>query len=551
MGIVNEDVERVRGATDLIALVSEHVALRRVGTRWSGICPFHAEKTGSFSVNGELGLYYCFGCQARGDAISFLRETEHLDFVTAVEALAGRAGIQLRYDREERGSPGGKRATELAKSLEQAVDWYHERLLGAPDGAPARRYLRGRGYDSQMVKHFRLGWAPAGWDTLVRGVGVTEEMLLGAGLAYRNQAGRLNDSFRARGCCSRSSMSRAGPSGLGGRILPGVDGPKYKNTQATPLYDKSKVLYGLNWAKGSIVERGQVVVCEGYTDVIGLHQAGVTEAVATCGTALAEGHVRLLTGFSRRIILAYDADSAGRGAAERFYDWESRFEADISVVALPAGADPADLAKEDPLRLREAVANARPYLGFRLERLFADADLRNPEGRARAAEAAMALISEHPDTLVRDQYLMQVSDRCRLSPEQLRSLSHRATGHLLTHLRLLAPFLRPNVTSHRCHGPSLRHCALWSTTRRKWRAGSTSLFSSDLAKAAFEELASAMTFPRPSRRRPPEVADLLGQLAVEDSVEEPGRCRAPACRARLRLGPWRSCAERPGARRHR
>ncbi len=211
-------------------------------------------------------------------------------------------------------------------------------------------------------------------------------------------------------------------------MLPGGNGPKYKNTSATALYDKSRVLYGLNWAKGAIVERGRVVVCEGYTDVIGLHNAGVTEAVATCGTALADGHVRLLTGFSRRIVLAYDADSAGQGAAEHFYDWERRFEAGISVVPLPPGADPADLAQKDPERLRQAVAEAKPFLGFRLERLFATADLSNPEGRARAAEAGLALISEHPDSLVRDQYLMQVSDRCHLSPEQLRALPQRAAS---------------------------------------------------------------------------------------------------------------------------
>ena len=186
-----------------------------------------------------------------------------------------------------------------------------------------------------------------------------------------------------------------------------------------------------------------MVVCEGYTDVIGLHQAGVTWAVATCGTALAEGHVRLLTGFSRRIILAYDADSAGRGTAERFYDWEKRFEADISVVALPAGSDPADMAKEDPLALREAVANARPYLGFRLERLFAAADLRNPEGRARAAEASMALISEHPDTLVRDDTSCKspiVATSARSSCAPFRSVPRRKTASgLLPALVAAAP----------------------------------------------------------------------------------------------------------------
>jgi DNA primase len=536
VGIVNEDVERVRAATDLVALVQEHVGLRRVGRRWVGICPFHGEKTGSFSVNGELGLYYCFGCQARGDAISFLRETEHLDFVTAVEALAGRAGIQLRYDREDRSGPGGKRAADLAKSLERAVEWYHERLLSGADAAQARRYLRSRGYDSETVKHFRLGWAPGGWDTLAREAGIAEEMLTTVGLAYRNQAGRLNDSFRQRVLFPIFDVAGRAV-GLGGRVLPGGDGPKYKNTQATPLYDKSRVLYGLNWAKSPIVERGQVVVCEGYTDVIGLHRAGVTEAVATCGTALAEGHVRLLTGFSRRIVLAYDADSAGRGAAEHFYDWERRFEADISVVALPPGSDPADMAKDNSLALREAVANARPLLGFRLERLFAAADLRNPEGRARAAEASMALISDHPDALVRDQYLMQVSDRCRLSPEQLRTLSQsgpRARGRAVpSQVAASQPAPAPMTSSAPATAATRRPPSvprpelevLRLVVHHPNEVGGrvdVALFSSDLAKAAFEELASAMTFHEAIESAPPEVADLLGQLGVEDSVEDPG-----------------------------
>ncbi len=519
MGIVAEDIERVRTSTDLVHLVNEHVALRRVGTRWVGLCPFHTEKTASFSVNGELGLYYCFGCQARGDAISFLRETEHLDFATAVEALAARGGIQLHYDREERSGLGGKRGTELGKAVERAVEWYHERLVRAPDAAAARRYLRARGYDSEVVKHFRLGWAPGGWDVLVREAGVRDEMLIGAGLAYRNQAGRLNDSFRARVLFPIFDVAGR-PVGLGGRVLPGAEGPKYKNTQATAIYDKSKILYGLNWAKGAIVERGQVVVCEGYTDVIGLHRAGVTEAVATCGTALAEGHVRLLTGFSRRIVLAYDADSAGRGAAGHFYDWEQRFDADISVVVLPPGADPADLAKEDPDRLQAAVAQARPYLGFRLEQLLATADLRNPEGRARAAEASMALISEHPGTLVRDQYLMQVADRCRLSPDQLRALRMPAGKAPARPVQVPPPRAKPDPpVIPRPEIEALR-LVVHHPNNVAGRIDIT-LFSSELARAAFEELASAMTLHGAIESAAPEVADLLSQLGVEDSQEDP------------------------------
>lgn len=520
MGIVTEDVERTRSATDIVALVSEHVALRRVGTRWVGLCPFHSEKTGSFSVNAELGRYYCFGCQARGDAISFLRETEHLDFVTAVEALASRAGIALRYDTAEHSGPAAKRSAALAAAMERAVEWYHERLLRAPDAAPARKYLRGRGYGSDTVKHFHLGWAPAGWDTLVREAGVAEDLLVEAGLAYRNQSGRLNDSFRERVLFPIFDIAGR-PVGLGGRVLPGGNGPKYKNTSATALYDKSKVLYGLNWAKGAIVERGRVVVCEGYTDVIGLHSAGVTEAVATCGTALAEGHVRLLTGFSRRIVLAYDADSAGQGAAEHFYDWERRFEAGISVVALPPGADPADLAQKDPERLRQAVEEAKPFLGFRLERLLATADLRNPEGRARAAEASLALIAEHPDSLVRDQYLMEVSDRCHLSPEQLRSLPRRPTSKASERpASAVAPTAakpRPPAVPR----PELEALRL-AVHHPDKIAGrlDVALFSSALAAAVYSELASAMTLHGAIDSAAPEVADLLGQLAVEDSQED-------------------------------
>jgi DNA primase len=525
VGIVAEDVERVRAATDLVVLVSEHVGLRRVGRRWVGLCPFHAEKTGSFSVNGELGLYYCFGCQARGDAISFLRETEHLDFASAVEALAGRASIQLRYEgqdgsRQDGSQRGGKRAADLGKAVERAVEWYHDLLLRAPEGAAARAYLRGRGYDSETVKHFRLGWAPGGWDGLVREAGIGEDMLVGAGLAYRNQMGRLNDSFRARVLFPIFDVAGR-PVGLGGRALPGAPGPKYKNTQATLIYDKSKVLYGLNWAKSAIVERGQVVICEGYTDVIGLHRAGVTEAVATCGTALAEGHVRLLTGFSRRIVLAYDADAAGRGAAERFYDWERRFEADISVVALPQGADPADLAQDNPERLQSAVASAKPYLGFRVERIFADADLRNPEGRARAAEAAMALISEHPDTLVKDQYLMQVSDRCRLSPEQLRGLRQRPAHASEQRVPISSVAARPK----RPPVPRPEFEALRLVVHHPNEVAGRidiDLFSSDLAREAFDELASAMTLPDAIEAAEPQVADLLAQLAVEDTEEDIG-----------------------------
>ena len=423
MGIPDEDVARVRAATDIVALVGEHAALKRVGQRWVGLCPFHSEKSPSFSVNAEAGFYYCFGCQASGDAISFVRAMEHLDFVDAVRRLADKAGITIREDGNA-GRDNQKRKVFL-DAMEEATEWYHQRLLTGPDGGQARDYLRSRGYDGEVVRRFRLGWAPDGWDTLCTALKLSEDVAVGAGLGFVNKRGRLQDAFRARvlfPICDPSGH----PVALGGRVLPGSSDPaKYKNSTETPIYSKRRTLYALNWAKQDIIASGEVVVCEGYTDVIGFFEAGVPRAVATCGTALAEEHVKLLKNFATRIVLAFDADGAGQSAAGRFYEWERKLEVDVAVAALPPGSDPADLARSDPAALREAVAGATPFLQFRLGRILDAADLTTAEGRARAADHALAAVAEHPDDLVRDQYVMQVAERCRLEPAALRERLER------------------------------------------------------------------------------------------------------------------------------
>jgi DNA primase len=429
MAIPDEEVAQVRAATDIVALIGEHVALRHQGRRWVGLCPFHGEKTASFSVNAEEGLYYCFGCQASGDAITFVRAVETLDFAEAVRRLASRAGITL-HEGTGKGSDSKWRG-ELLAAMEQAVTWYHERLLSAPDAGPAREYLRSRGYDGSVVRRFRLGWAPDDWDALSTSLKLSERVLTATGLGFVNRRGRRQDAFRGRiifPICDPSDH----PVALGGRILPPRPGPpapadssrgpepKYKNSQETIIYSKRRTLYGLNWAKKDIVATGEVVVCEGYTDVIGFFQAGVERAVATCGTALAEEHFRVLRNFGRKIVLAYDADSAGETATARVYEWERRHEVDVSVAMLPAGTDPGELALRDPKALAQAVADSRPFLQFRLDRVLQGAELSTPEGRAKAADAAIAVIAEHPDDLVRDQYAMTVSDWCRLEPEAVR-----------------------------------------------------------------------------------------------------------------------------------
>ena len=420
MGILAEDIARVRAASDLVAIAGEHLGLRRVGRRWVGLCPFHPEKTPSFSVNQEEGLYYCFGCGARGDVITFVREVEHIDFAEAVERLAGRAGIQLRYDDAAVGAERQRRAT-LLEAMARAVEWYHRRLLSAPDAAPARAYLRSRRYDGEVVRAYRLGWAPDDWDALCRALDVPLDVLRDTGLGLLNRRQRRQDTFRSRIMFPIFDV-RGDAVAFGGRALPGGPPPKYRNSPETPLYSKSSVLYGLNWAKAAVVKKGEVVVSEGYTDVIGLRRAGVPHAVATCGTALAEQHFHTLKNFARRVVLAFDADAAGQAAAERLYQWERRHELDVAVAGMPPGTDPGQLAEEDPDALREAVASARPFLAFRLERALAGADLRSPEGRARAAQAAVAVVREHPSDLVRDQYLMEVAGRTRVAPDRLRAL---------------------------------------------------------------------------------------------------------------------------------
>jgi DNA primase len=418
MGIPDEDVARVRAATDIVALIGEHAALKRQGQRWVGLCPFHAEKTPSFSVNAEQGFYYCFGCQAKGDAISFVRAVEHADFVEAVHRLADRAGVTIREDAHS--SRDSLRRKMLLEVMEGAVEWYHERLLVGPDAGRARDYLRSRGYDGEVVRRFRLGWAPDEWDALCTGLKLSQERAVGTGLGFVNRRGRLQDAFRARILFPISDPS-GHPVALGGRVLPDSQDPaKYKNSPETPIYSKRRTLYALNWAKEDIIKTGEVVVCEGYTDVIGLFGAGVARAVATCGTALAEEHVKLLRNFASKVVLAFDADSAGQAAAGRFYEWEHRLEIDVAVADLPPGSDPGEMARSDPEGLRRAVEKAKPFLRFRVERILEAAQLDAPEGRAKAADAALTAVAEHPDDLVRDQYLMEVAERCRLEPPQLR-----------------------------------------------------------------------------------------------------------------------------------
>lgn len=527
MGIQDDDIAAVRNATDIVAVISEHVQLKRVGRRWQGLCPFHQEKSGSFSVNAEEKLYYCFGCGAKGDVITFVREVEHLDFVGAVEKLASKSGVTLRYT-DEGQNEGRKRRTKLLDAVSKASEWYHDRLLSSPDAAAARGYLRSRGLDGDDVRTFGIGWAPEGWDELARAIKVPDDVFVEAGLGFTNSRNRPTDAFRGRIMFPIHDVAGA-TVGFGGRIMPGVDGAKYKNSVDSAIYSKSKLLYGLHMAKADIVKADEAIICEGYTDVIGFFKAGMPRAVATCGTALTEDHVKLLRSFARRVVLAFDADAAGQNAAARVYTWEKQYDLDVAVAVFPGGVDPADLAQSDPEALAAAIADAKPFLKFRLDRVLDSSPLDTPEHRARAADAAMAVVLEHPSDIVRDQYLLEVAARLRLDPDQLRnrrpapaSGGYQGGGS--------GPGSRENTTTSRPQRPSRpavhRDTAATEALRHLiWDPESITslldevLFPDPLAATAYRALmatGSVSDAIEMASADDPAAGDLLQRLAVEE-----------------------------------
>jgi DNA primase len=522
VGIVDEDVQRVREATDLVELAREHIALKRVGRRFVGLCPFHTEKSGSFNINPELGVYMCFGCQARGDAITFVRELEHLDFVGAVERLAQRAGLTLRYT-DANATKDRQRKQRLHDAVAAAIDFYHRRLLEAPDAGAARKYLRGRGFDGEAARRFGIGYSPEGWDALsteLQQAKFARDDLVGAGLSFVNRNNKLTDAFRGR-LMFPIWDSRGDAVGFGARTLTGDDGPKYKNTSETPIYRKSQLLYGLHWAKADIVARNEVVICEGYTDVMAFHLAGVTNAVATCGTALADDHFVMLKNLTRRISLAYDADAAGQAAAERCYTWEQRFEVQFRVADLPAGRDPGDLWPQHADWLTKAVESATPFLEFRIDRLMSGADLESFEGRARAAESAARLVAEHPNDLVRDQYAVRIADRLQIEADRLREMvgairrgAKPALGAVAARRRSDAAQAEASTRVDRRELDALRFAV--HAPELVAHLLVDSMFADPLANAAFHALHDAETFDEAMASADDRVAALLARLAVED-----------------------------------
>ncbi|MCU0260625.1 MAG: DNA primase [Ilumatobacteraceae bacterium] len=516
MAIADDDIERIRSTVSIVDVVQQHVQLRKTGRNWVGLCPFHAERSPSFNVREETGRYKCFGCDASGDVFTFVQQIEHVDFVGAVEHLAAKAGIQLSYTTTGQSRERARRK-QLVEAMERAVDWYHERLLTGADARAARDYLRSRGLAGDVARQFRLGWAPDDWDAMSRSTGIDADLLRETGLAFTNRGGRMQDAFRARVLFPIFTENGEAVA-VGGRVLPGSTDPaKYKNSPETSIYRKSHTLYGLNWAKAGIVAADQVVVCEGYTDVIGFHRSGVPRAVATCGTAFTEEHVRLLKRYASRVVLAFDADAAGQGAAERFYEWEQKYQVEVSVARLPGGKDPGDLAQSDPEALAAAVEHPLPFLGFRLDRVLTGQAPQSPEQRTRLGEAAMAIVNEHPNPNVRKLYAGQVASQVGLPVADLVQLAERGTKR--PQLKVVAPAARRGPRENAEFVAIVLLVQAWDSIA-SWLV--EALFADDLYRRAFIALADAGGDVNAAlEAADPDAREVIERAAVVDIEADP------------------------------
>ena len=428
MALFTKDtIDRVRDAVDMVHLVSEKTDLRRVGSRWTGLCPFHDERTPSFSVNAEEKLYYCFGCGEGGDAFKFVQQTEGLDFQEAVELLAERSGVQVeRQEDDPRAEQRRRRRERLHALLDRAASFYAKYLREAGEAGRAREYLASRGLSDEVLAEFRVGYSPSAWDRMLLGArqsGFSEEELVAAGLAQRGRGGGLYDRFRGR-IMFPLADARGRVLGFGARQMAEDRGPKYLNTSENDLYHKGRQLFGIDVARKEAMRSGRFVVVEGYTDVLALHQAGIREAVAIMGTAMTQEQLAELAkvGDSNRrgtVFLALDADRAGREAMLRAARLAEDRGVDLRVVDMPEGTDPADLVNQDGAdAFQKRMDRAVPMIEFQVRRVLADADLDTPSGRDQALGEARKLISAVPErTATRDALVREAADRLDVPTE--------------------------------------------------------------------------------------------------------------------------------------
>jgi DNA primase len=420
-----ESKDRVRDAVDFVELVSTRTDLRRAGpSAYEGLCPFHDERSPSFGIDPTRKVYYCFGCGAKGDVFTFVQDSEGVEFKEALEQLADRCGVELEREAEDPREAERRRRRERLLGLLARTSGYYERCLWeSPEAALAREYLERRGLREETLRAFRVGYAPSAWDRVLsasRRAGFSEQELYATGLVQRSSSerGRVYDRFRAR-IMFPLADTRGRVLGFGARALREEQKPKYLNTSDNDVYHKGRHLYGADLARAHAARAGSVILCEGYTDVIAMHQAGMPNTVGLMGTALTPEQVGELARMATTVLLALDADTAGQEAMLRASQLAARRRLELRVVSLPGGMDPAELVqREGPEGIAAAVAQSVPFVRFRVERVLAAGDHSSPEGRDRMVEELRPIFATLAPSAMRMELTRLVAGRLEL-PESL------------------------------------------------------------------------------------------------------------------------------------
>jgi DNA primase len=524
--------EHVRDAVDMVALVSARTELRRAGVNsYFGICPFHDERTGSFHVSPDERLYHCFGCQASGDAFKFVMETEGVDFSGALETLAQRFGVELEVEAEDpRTAARRQRRDRLQSLVERAAVYYARYLWEAREAAAAREYLAGRGLREETLREFRVGYAPSAWDRMMlasRRAGFTDEELLAVGLAQqsRQQRGQIFDRFRGR-IMFPSVDQRGRVVGFGARAMRDTQRPKYLNSAENELYRKREQLFGIDLARASAARAGRMILVEGYTDVLALHQAGLSNAVGIMGTSLTEEQVGILERVVSVLELCLDADRAGQEAMLRAARLAEMRKLELRVVPLPDGTDPAELIeREGADALRSLVEQSAPIVVFQVQRILDRTDTGTAEGRDRALAELKPVLAGLPASALLEDLLRRVAGRLDLSEKRLASLiaeAGRPAGRAGANHAPAAPAIDEVVRGER------EFLVLCISMPREGEAALSSidleqLLTSEPLRRAAKHLAGAINspladLPREDEQLATTVADLVARAGSAGTV---------------------------------
>lgn len=527
----DDSKERVRDAVDIVDLVSTRTELRRAGgNSYFGRCPFHEERSPSFHVRPAEKVYYCFGCQASGDVFSFVMESDGTDFPGALELLAGRYGVTLEVaDEDPAAAARRQRRERLFALLERAAGYYERYLWETEEAAPARDYLRGRGLEEDVLRAFRVGFAPSAWDRMLlasRRAGFSEEELRAAGLATRSKKGSLYDRFRER-IMFPLADERGRVVGFGARAMRENQPPKYLNSSDGEVYHKGSQLFGLHLARKEAARAGSVVLAEGYTDVLALHQAGLRGAVGLMGTALTEEQVGILARTARTLELALDADRAGQRAMLRAAELAETRDMALRVVPLPEGSDPADLlAAEGAEAMRERVGRSVPFVAFRVERVLAGADTGSAEGKDRALEELRPIVGSLGASVMREELLQRIAGRLELSEALVASLAEgRPGGSAGTRVNGAPASTRRPDRREEIERSFLALCLAMPVegARALERASLEEHFSNERARRAAEHLRDHLEVPLEGLPDDPDLTAYLRALTVRFAREPVGR----------------------------